>query len=304
MVFGLAIAACSPAASVAPSATAVRGADRGAHRRRDAAPTPSPSAATASASPRPIRPSGSRSRRRTPYTARPGARGDLPPPVRLEHGRIRQPDRESGGERSRGWQARRLRLRHRVPDRHDERCRLPDDDHRHGAGMGVTFATEKISGVDVSIGRERRRRTWPCSRMATTSSWHPPRPPRNSRDRQGPGRREQVPHERRRAARHHDGDAGGVMRFDIYRAPIVVAALVAACSGAVAARHARRREHRLDRQDLDVDRDNREGPGLPGRRPRGRPAELHDRVQIGRHLQREGGLQPVVGHLHETVRAG
>ena len=55
ILLGLALAACSPAASVAPSATAVPVADteRGAHVAATAAPTPSPSTATASASAQP-----------------------------------------------------------------------------------------------------------------------------------------------------------------------------------------------------------------------------------------------------------
>ena len=50
-------------------------------------------------------------------------------------------------------------------------------------------------------------------------------------------------------------------------------------------------QRRPHRQGLAAHGHHGEDPGVPGRRPRGGPVEVHDHVQHRRHVQREGRLQ-------------
>ena len=69
---------------------------------------------------------------------------------------------------------------------------------------------------------------------------------------------------------------------------LAVAVLVAACCGS---------SYEPDRPDLAVDRLHRDGAGQPVRRARS--AELHDRVQVRRHVRGEGRLQLRARVVHD-----
>ncbi len=172
ILFGLAIAACSPAASVAPSATAVPATPSAAPTVvATAAPTPSPSTATASASAQPDPAIGLK-------IAAPYALAPLDPA--LEATFKEQFTAGAGAFGSLVGVGGRTVSQDGTPAGFVFVIGFPTGMLSEAAyqamisgmepGLGVTFKTETISGVDVSTGQSAAANV-ACSRTATTSSW-------------------------------------------------------------------------------------------------------------------------------------